>query len=267
MDTSNWSDLIILWATNIVFALLIFFIGKWIAAKIRDIVKKILLLKQFDEMLVGFLCNIIYTLLLVMVVIAALGKLGVDTTGAAAIVAAAGLAIGFALQGSLSNFASGVMILIFKPFSKGEFIEAGGTAGIVEEMHVFTTALKSPDNKVLIVPNSVFTANPLTNFSRKPTRRIDLTFGVGYGDNLDTVKTVLNEILEADDRILKDPAPTIGILELGDSSVNFAVRPWVKKEDYWDVYFSLHETVKKRFDEAGISIPFPQRDVHLFQEK
>ena len=267
MDDSNFSQLLIEWGTNIVFAILILFIGKWIAGKIRDITRKIMLMKKLDEMLVGFLVNVMYCLLLTMVIIMALGQLGINTTGAVAILGAAGLAIGFALQGSLSNFAAGVMILIFKPFQKGDFIEAGGAAGIVEEMHIFTTTMRSPDNKTLIVPNGVLTANTLTNITREPVRRLDLTFGVGYGDDLETVKNILNEILEADERVLKDPAPTVGVIELGDSSVNFCVRPWVKKENYFALLLDLHETVKKRFDEAGISIPFPQRDVHLFQEK
>jgi small conductance mechanosensitive channel len=199
------------------------------------------------------------------VFIAALSTLGFETTSFIAVIGAAGLAIGFALQGSLANFASGVMLIIFRPFSVGNFVEAGGQSGSVEEIRIFSTVLKTPDNKMVIIPNSKITGDNIVNYSAKDQRRIDMVFGIGYGDDLQRAKQILERIIAEDSRILDDPAVTIGVLELGDSSVNFAVRPWVKTADYWAVYFDLMEKVKLTFDREGISIPFPQRDVHLFQ--
>jgi len=184
-----------------------------------------------------------------------------------AVLGAAGLAVGLALQGSLSNFAAGVLMIIFKPFKVGDFVEAGGTAGVVVDINIFTTIMKTGDNKKIIIPNGKINSDNITNFSANDTRRVDLVAGVSYGDDLDKVKTVLKEILAADERVLKDPEPTIGVLELADSSVNFAVRPWVKTADYWPTLFAVQEEIKKRFDKEGISIPFPQQDVHMFQEK
>jgi len=220
-----------------------------------------------DETLISFVGNLTYIVLLIFVIIAALNQLGVQTTSFIAIIGAAGLAIGLALQGSLANFAAGVLMIIFHPFKVGDYIEAAGVAGVVEEIQIFTTQLKTPDNKTIIIPNASVTGGSITNYSAKDTRRVDLVIGVGYGDDLKRVREVLEEVLAKDDRILDDPAPTIGVLELGDNSVNFAVRPWVKAEDYWGVYFDSTETVKRRFDEEGISIPFPQRDVHLYEYK
>jgi len=220
-----------------------------------------------DETLISFVGNLTYIALLIFVIIAALNQLGVQTTSFIAIIGAAGLAIGLALQGSLANFAAGVLMIIFHPFKVGDYIEAAGVAGVVEEIQIFTTQLKTPDNKTIIIPNASVTGGSITNYSAKDTRRVDLVIGVGYGDDLKRVREVLEEVLAKDDRILDDPAPTIGVLELGDNSVNFAVRPWVKAEDYWGVYFDSTETVKRRFDEEGISIPFPQRDVHLYEYK
>ena len=201
-----------------------------------------------------------------MVVLAAISKLGIQTTGLIAILGAAGLAVGLALQGSLSNFAAGVLIIIFRPFKIGDVIDAGGALGVVEEIGILVTEMKSPDNKKIIVPNSGIMSGNITNITAKDTRRCDMTFGVGYGDDLDKTQNILMEMLKADERVLEDPAPMVVVSELGDSSVNFAVRPWVKKEDYWGVFFDMQKAVKQRFDKEGISIPFPQRDVHLFQE-
>jgi small conductance mechanosensitive channel len=199
------------------------------------------------------------------IVIAAISRLGVQTASFVAVLGAAGLAVGLALQGSLANFAAGVLMIIFKPFKVGEFISAGGVTGGVEAMGIFTTVLKSPDNKKIIVPNAKITGDSITNFSANDTRRIDMVAGVSYSDDLAKVKQVLEGILSEDERILKDPAPTIGLLEMADSSINFAVRPWVKTADYWDVFFATQEKIKQRFDAEGISIPFPQRDVHLYK--
>jgi small conductance mechanosensitive channel len=245
-------------------ALAIFIIGKWVARKVTDLVKKAMGKAKMDETLISFLGNGVYMILMVCVVLAALDYLGVKTTGFIAILGAAGLAVGLALQGSLANFASGVLIIMFRPFKKGDAVDGGGVFGVVEEITILTTVMRTPDNKVIIVPNSQIMGGAITNFSTKPTRRVDLVIGCGYGDDLKKVRSVLEGILDNDARILKDPAYTIGVSELGDSSVNFVVRPWVKAEDYWNVYFETLEAVFNRFWEEGISIPYPQTDVHLF---
>jgi small conductance mechanosensitive channel len=215
---------------------------------------------KMDETLISFLGNGVYMVLMVCVVLAALDFIGIKTTGFIAILGAAGLA----LQGSLANFASGVLIIMFRPFKKGDAVDGGGVFGIVEEITILTTVLRSPDNKSIIVPNSQVMGGAITNFSTKPTRRVDLVIGCGYDDDLKKVRSVLEEILDNDERILKDPAYTIGLSELGDSSVNFVVRPWVNAADYWGVNFDTQESVFNRFGEEGISIPYPQTDVHLF---
>ena len=220
-----------------------------------------------DETLVSFVGNLTYVALLTFVVIAAINQLGIQTTSFIAVIGAAGLAIGLALQGSLANFAAGVLLIIFRPFKAGDFIDGAGVAGTVEEIQIFTTHLKTPDNKSIIVPNAKLTGDNITNFSAKDTRRVDMTFGVGYSDDLQKVRQILEDILSKDGRVLQDPAPTIGVLELADNSVNFACRPWVKTEDYWGAYFDITETVKKRFDAEGVSIPYPQRDVHVYDHK
>jgi len=197
--------------------------------------------------------------------IAALSQLGVQTTSFVAVIGAAGLAIGLALQGSLSNFAAGFLMLIFRPFKVGDYIEGAGTEGFVEETGIFTTLLKTPDNKVIIIPNAKLMSDTITNYSKKETRRVDMTFGVGYEDDLQKVRQALQNVIDQDERILKDPPPAILLAELADSSVNFFVRVWVKTPEYWNVFFDTTEKVKKQFDAEGISIPFPQRDVHLYQ--
>ena len=252
------------WITAAVVALLIFIIGKWLARKITNLVKKAMAKANMDETLISFLGNGVYMILMVCVVLAALDYLGVKTTGFIAILGAAGLAVGLALQGSLANFASGVLIIMFRPFKKGDAVDGGGVFGVVEEITILTTVMRTPDNKVIIVPNSQIMGGAITNFSTKPTRRVDLVIGCGYDDDLKKVRSVLEGILDNDERVLKDPAYTIGVSELGDSSVNFVVRPWVNAADYWDVYFETQEAVFNRFGEEGISIPYPQTDVHLF---
>ena len=259
-------ELVQLYGLPILWAVLIFLVGKFIAKIISNLVSSMMERSKVDVTLIKFVNNLVYIGLMAFVILAALEKLGVKTTSFAAVIAAAGLAIGFALQGSLSNFASGVMLIIFKPFKVEDFVEAGGVSGVVEEIQIFTTQLRSPDNKLIIVPNGQITGNSITNFSAKPTRRIDLIIGVGYDDNLKQVRSVLEEVINKDERVLKDPALTIGLLEMGESSINLAVRPWVKTEDYWDVLFALQEAIKCRFDEEKISIPFPQRDVHIINE-
>ena len=251
---------------KIVAAIVVFFVGKWLARKIAGLLERGLRRADTDPTLISFVRNIAYFGLLTMVVIAAVGQLGVQTTSFIAVLGAAGLAIGLALQGSLANFAAGVLMIIFRPFKAGDFVEAAGTSGIVEEVQLFTTKMRTPDNKTVIIPNAQVTSGTITNYSARDTRRLDLVFGVSYEDDLDKVKRVIHEVLGEEPRLLKDPEPLVGLLNLGDSSVDFAVRPWVNSADYWPVFFDLQEKMKKRFDQEGISIPFPQRDVHLHQQ-
>ncbi|MDX1432938.1 MAG: mechanosensitive ion channel [Gammaproteobacteria bacterium] len=265
MDTVQ--SLVATYGLQVVAAIVIFFVGKWIARLLAGMLERAMVRAGTDPMLTKFAVSITYFALFIFVVMAALNQLGVQTTSFIAVLGAAGLAIGLALQGSLSNFAAGVMIILFRPFKVGDYIEAAGTAGSVEEILIFSTKLKSPDNKQLYVPNGAIINGNITNYSAKDMRRVDLVFGCAYGDDMAKVKSLLKEILDADERVLDDPAYTIGLLQLGDNSVNWAVRPWVKTADYWSVYFDLNETVKRRFDEAGISIPFPQRDVHIIKDE
>lgn len=251
---------------RILVALLIFFIGKWVAGLIRKWMRKGMEKNKVDPVLIGFLSSIAYYLLMVAVVISAISQLGVKTTSFIAVLGAAGLAVGLALQGSLSNFASGVLIILFRPFKIGDFVEIGGVMGVIDEIGILTTEMHTVDNKGIVMPNSQIMAGHIVNFNKFPTRRLDLKFGISYGDDIDKAKKILTELVENDERCLKDPAPTIAVAEHGDSSVNIVVRPWVKGSDYWDVLFEMHELVKKRFDAEGITIPFPQRDVHIFQE-
>jgi small conductance mechanosensitive channel len=250
---------------NLVAAAVILLLG-WSAAKLLgSFVRRMMRRAEVDPTLVAFVGSLTYIAVLTLVVIAALGKLGVNTTSFAAVVAAAGLAIGFALQGSLANFAAGIMLILFRPFKVGDFVEAADVSGVVEEVQMFATVLKTPDNKQIIIPNASITGGSITNYSAKDVRRVDLVFGISYEDDIKLAKTTVEAIFASDDRILKDPPPTIGVLELADSSVNLAVRPWVRMADYWDVFFALNERVKLEFDAREISIPFPQRDVHMTQ--
>ncbi|KAF0093861.1 MAG: Small-conductance mechanosensitive channel [Puniceicoccaceae bacterium 5H] len=245
-------------------ALVIFVIGRMAASWLTTVARMQMARAKLDDTLIGFLSNILHALLLAAVVVIALDVLGVQTTSLVAILGAAGLAVALALQGSLSNFAAGVMLIIFRPFKAGDFVDAGGIMGVVEEIKVFQTYMRTGDNKQIIVPNSNIMDGNITNFSAKETRRIDFTFGVGYDDDIRKVKAVLTELVESDERILKEPAPTIGLLTLNESSVDFVVRPWVKSADYWPVYWDMMEKVKLRFDEEGITIPYPQRDIHHY---
>jgi len=238
----------------------------WILAKIiTGVVRRLMRKSNVDPTLCGFGSKLTYMILMTLVVISAVQMLGVEATSFIAVIGAAGLAIGFALQGSLANFAAGTMLIIFRPFKVGDYVEAGGVSGIVEALEVFVTTLRTPDNKKVIVPNAVISGGTITNYSANSTRRVDLVFGIGYNDDLKKAKKILEDILAKDDRILADPAVTIAVAELADSSVNFVVRPWVKTADYWDVHFDLTEAVKLEFDAQGISIPFPQQDVHMHQ--
>ncbi len=256
-------DAVTAYSPNIIGAVIIGVLGWFLVKGLTGVTERVLNRANVDQTLVGFLSHLTYIAGMVFVAIAALGKLGINTGSFAAVIAAAGLAIGFALQGSLANFAAGVMLILFHPFKAGDYVEAGGVSGSVEEIQMFATTIRTPDNKQVIVGNAAITGGSITNYSAKPTRRVDLVFGIGYDDDLKRAKSVIEEIIAKDSRILKDPAPTVAVLELGDSSVNFAVRPWVRTEDYWDVYFDLNEKIKLTFDAEEISIPFPQRDVHL----
>ncbi len=257
------NDYVLPWGINIGLALIIFIIGRMVVGAVIGVVRKLMGRAGVDVMLVGFVCSILRWVLLLFVIVAALDQLGVNTTSLVAILGAAGLAIGLSLQSSLSNFAAGVMLIVFRPFQKGDFVDIAGTTGSVEAIGIFTTTLVTPDNKVTIVPNGGIYASTITNFSARETRRVDMTFGVSYEDDIREVKKVLQEIIAADDRVLAEPAPVIEVGSLGDSSVNFLVRPWVKSSDYWQVLWDTHAAVKLRFDEAGISIPYPQMDVHF----
>lgn len=256
------------WAIKIVMAAAILIIGRWAVKLVVKLVKKLLhRSKSMDDMLVNFLGSIVNAVLLLFVIIAALDQLGVDTSSLVALVAAAGLAIGLALQGSMQNFAAGVMIIIFKPFKSGDFIDAGGVSGVVEKVQIFSTTMRTGDNKEVIVPNGGIYGGAITNFSARDTRRVDMVFGIGYDDDIRKAKEILEGLVAADDRILKDPKPVVALSELADSSVNFIVRPWVNSGDYWAVMWAMNEKVKIAFDEAEISIPYPQMDVHLHKQE
>lgn len=248
---------------NFSLSLLIFFIGKLIVRKVIRIIKEALTKKNIDKTLIVFSCNVLHGISIAFLVIASLSQLGIQTSSLAAVIAAAGLAIGLAFQSSLSNIASGIMIIVFKPFVIGHFIEAGGVVGTVEEVGIFHTKLRTSDNKSIISPNSNIIAGKIINYSIKETRRIDMVFGCSYEDNIKNVKEVIQRVLNEEERVLKDPAPVVGVLELADSSINFVVRPWVKKGDYFDVKLDLNEKIKLAFDEEGISMPYPQRDVNI----
>lgn len=265
----DWSHLkeayAIPWGIKLVLALIVLGIGLWLAGLLARLVGKALTKAGMDNMLVRFLESIVKALLQVVVVIAALSQLGVQTTSLIAILGAAGLAIGLALQNSLSNFAAGVLLLVFKPFKEGDFIEAGGVLGVVERVHVFNSVLRTPDNREITVPNGNIYNGVITNFSARDTRRIDLVVGISYDSDIRKAKELVESIIKDDARILKDPEPTWGVADLADSSVNLFIRPWVTSADYWNVRADLLETIKTSFDANGIGIPFPQMDVHLQQ--
>ncbi|MFT4938546.1 MAG: small conductance mechanosensitive channel [Paraglaciecola sp.] len=269
-DTDKMSGMIdtyvIPWGINIVMAIAIYIIGKFVVGVVINLLGKLLVRAKHDAMLIDFVKSILRAILMLFVIVASLDELGVNTTSLVAILGAAGLAIGLSLQGSLQNFAAGVMLLVFKPFKAGDFIEAGGAAGVVKSISIFNTIMTTGDNKEMIVPNGGIYGGNITNFSAKETRRVDMVVGIGYDADLKKAKEILNEMVAADPRILKEPAPTVAVAELADSSVNFVVRPWVASADYWGVKFDFNEAVKLRFDAEGISIPFPQMDVHLHKD-
>lgn len=246
-------------------AIAIVIVGRWLARAAARLVERSLLKSETDVALTRFGKSLTYYGVMTLVFIAALAAMGIETTTFAAVIAAAGLAVGMALQGALGNFAAGVLILLFRPFKVGHLVEIADKWGTVEDIQIINTVLVTFDNKTVIIPNAQVMAGPITNYSAKGVIRLDLVFGIGYADDLLKAKTILLEILSAHDKVLTDPAPGVSVLELGDSSVNFAVRPYIRVEDYWPVHFDITEQVKLRFDAEGISIPFPQQDVHLYQ--
>ena len=260
-------ELLTIYGLKVVAAIAVLVVGRWVAKGLTGFTEKLMNKRQVDPTIVSFVTNITYIALLIFVVLAALGQLGIQTTSFIAVIGAAGLAIGLALQGSLSNFAAGFLMILFRPFKVGDFIEGAGVAGTVEKIQIFTTQLKTPDNKTIIIPNAKLSGDNIVNFSAKGTRRVDMVFGIGYGDDIDKARKIITDVIHNDPRVLKDPPPKIAVLTLGDSSVDFAVRPWVKVPDYWDLWFDVTETIKKRFDAEGVSIPFPQRDVHVYSHK
>ena len=260
----NWVSM---YSLNIIGAILIFLVGKWLARRISNLLSKLLERNNIDLTLVHFLTNLTYYSLIVLVVVAAAGRLGINTTSFLTIIGAAGLAVGLALKDSLSNFAAGVMLVLFRPFTVGDVVSTAGITAKVEKITIFNTLFCSPDNQLIIVPNNKIISDIITNINAKDTRRIDLTVGISYSDDMAKTKDILERLAKEESRILADPAPTVAVAELADSSVNLVFRPWVKTADYWDVRFGLTERIKNSLDEAGISIPFPQQDVHLFVEK
>jgi small conductance mechanosensitive channel len=260
-------EIFTVFGVKIVGAIVVFIIGRWVTKFIAKLIRKLMDKRGVEPTVTKFVGNLTYFALLTFVVLAALGLLGIQTTSFIAVIGAAGLAIGLALQGSLANFAAGFLLILFRPFKVGDFIDAAGVAGTVEAIQIFTTRMATPDNKTIIIPNAKLTGDNIINFSAKGTRRADMVFGIGYADDIDKARNIIVEILSKEERILKEPPPQVAVSELADSSVNFVARPWVNAGDYWGVVFDVTEAVKKRFDAEGISIPFPQRDVHLYEHK
>ena len=256
-------ELLVTYGLQILFALIIFFVGKYFAGVAQRLTRKLLNSRKVDPTVVSFVANLAWAVVFVFAVIATLGQIGVQTASLVAVIGAAGLAIGLALQGSLSNFASGVVMVLFRPCRVGDYIEAAGVAGTVDEITIFSTKLRTPDNKVITAPNSSIMNGTITNYSTMDTRRIDLVIGVSYSADMALTKKIFQDILDNNQYVLKDPAYTIGLSELASSTVNFVVRPWVKKADYWTARFQLLEEIKRDLDAANISIPYPQMDIHV----
>jgi len=269
-NLSGWiatlQEMVTEFGLSLLAALVIFVVGRWIAQFIGRTTKGMMVKQGVDPTLVNFTANLVYYVLLAFVLIAALNRLGIQTASFIAVLGAAGLAIGLALQGSLSNFAAGVLMIIFRPFKVGDFIEGGDTLGSVEEIHLFTTSIITPDNARVVVPNSKLVEGNVTNFTAKPTRRVETIIGISYSDDIEQARQVILAEIAKDSRILADPAPTIGVVDLADSSVDLRVWVWTKTPDFLAVTMALPERVKTRFDAEGINIPFPQRDVHMFQQ-
>jgi small conductance mechanosensitive channel len=252
---------------KVIAAVVIFIVGRWIAGWVKGVIARIFASRKVDPTIVSFVGHLTYIAVLTFVVIAALAQLGIQTTSFIAVIGAAGLAIGLALQGSLANFAAGFLMIIFKPFKAGDYIEGGGAAGLVDKIEVFTTTLTTLDNKVVIIPNAKIMGDSIINYSTKETRRVDLDFGVSYSDDIDKVRKCIRDVIHNEARILKEPETAILVKELAESKVVFQVRSWVKGTDYWGVYFDVIEAVKKGFNAQGISTPVPQRDIHVYEHR
>ena len=267
LDTllATLQTLVAQWGLKLLGALAVFLIGRVVAGWARRTLRRVLDRSELDATLVPFMTGLLYYALMAFVIIAALGMVGVQTTSVIAVLGAAGLAVGLALQGTLGNFASGVMLLVFRPFRVGDFIEAAGTAGAVKEINIFTTRLDTPDNVGIVIPNSQVWGTTIKNYAANDHRRIDLVAGISYGDDIAVAVRTIQSILDADQRVLADPAPVIAVHELGDSSVNLVVRPWCHRNDYWELRWHLTREIKEQLEQAGCSIPFPQRDVHVHQ--
>jgi small conductance mechanosensitive channel len=264
---SKLGEYLATYGLKVVAAILIFIIGRWVTAIIVNIVARVMTKAAIEKTLASFVKHLVYGVLMAFVIVAALNKLGVETASFIAIIGAAGLAIGLALQGALANFAAGVMLIFFKPFKVGDTVQVGGMTGTVEELQIFSTILLTPDNRRIIIPNSKITGDNITNYNDVKQRRVDVVFGISYNDDLKKAKSILEEVVVADPRVLKDPKPGIVVCELAESSVNIAVRPWVKPQDYWDVLSDVLERGKLALDKNGINMPYPQRDIHVYQEK
>ncbi|GAA3971667.1 mechanosensitive ion channel family protein [Allohahella marinimesophila] len=259
-------ELAIAYIPQLLLALLTLIVGLWIISHVLSLFRT-RLAKRFDPTLSQFVLSLGSVILKALLLVSVASMIGIETTSFIAVLGAVGLAIGLALQGNLSNFASGVIILIFKPFRVGDVIEGAGHSGVIKEIQIFTTVMTTFDNRRVIIPNSSLVTDPIVNINAEPTRRVDFKFGISYDDDIPLTKQQLTKLIEADERILKDPAPVVVLSELGDSSVNFTVRVWVNTADYWGVYFSMMEDVKLTFDAMDISIPYPQRDVHIYQKQ
>ena len=265
--TGKLIDFFVEYGPKLIGAILVLIIGLWIVKLITKGTGRMLEKRKIDSSLIPFLKSLVSTLLKALVIISVMGMVGIQMTSFIAILGAAGLAVGLALSGTLQNFAGGVIILIFRPFKVGDFIEAQGYLGSVKEITIFTTILNTVDKKVIIIPNGPLSTGSLTNFSKEPQRRVDWTFGMAYGDDVENFKKAINDFIAEDERILKEPASFIGLSELADSSVNFTVRVWVNSADYWGVFFDMNEKVYKRFADYKLNIPFPQMDIHVHNQK
>ena len=260
-------EYIAIYGLNLLTAVVIFCVGRWLARVVSNIIEKIMLKSKIDVTLATFVKNISFCGMIVFVIIASISKLGVETTSLVAMLGAAGLAVGLALQGSLANFAAGVLLIIFKPFKIGDLVDICGVVGTVKHIEIFNTTIDGLDNKKIIIPNAKITGDKIANLSAIERRRVDLVFGISYTDNIKTAKETLEKVVKENKKVLSEPATTIAVSELGDSSVNLVCRPWVKPSDYWDVYFDILERGKLALEANGITIPFPQSDIHLFEEK
>jgi small conductance mechanosensitive channel len=260
-------DMIMNYGMKIVYSVAVLIIGLWVIKMIMKGFNKMMFKRHIDASLIPFLTSLANILLKTLLVITVLSMLGIEMTSFIAILGAAGLAVGLALSGTLQNLAGGVMILIFRPFGVGDLIEAQGYTGVVKEIQIFVTILTTPDNKTIIIPNGPISNGSLINYSTQETRRVDWTYGIGYGDKVEDAQKILMDLMNADERIIKDPLPFVGVSELADSSVNLATRAWVKPEDYWGVFFDMNQKVYNEFNAKGINIPFPQMDVHMHSNK